>query len=136
MRILAFLIPALFALTTLVRAEMLPDPEIENVIRDQMTAFEADDFDTAFGFAAPNIQMIFRNSDNFGMMVRRGYPMVWRPAGVRFGPLRTIDGTLWQQVIVTDQEGRLHVLDYAMEDIGGQWRIAGVQLIPAPDVAV
>ncbi len=135
MRILAFMFSALVALTTMVRAEMLPDPEIESVIRDQISAFEQDDFTSAFEYAAPNIQMMFRNADNFGMMVRRGYPMVWRPADIRFGPLREIENRIWQQVIVTDQDGRRHVLDYAMQDIGGQWRIAGVQILPEPGVA-
>ena len=54
-------------------------PAIESVISKQIEAFRADDFATAFTFASPNIRSMFGTPDNFGVMVRRGYPMVWRP---------------------------------------------------------
>ena len=57
---------------------------IREVISDQIAAFEADDFATAFGFASPAIREMFGTPDRFGRMVREGYPMVWRPGGVRF----------------------------------------------------
>jgi hypothetical protein len=38
-------------------------------------------------------------------------------------------------VILTDTAGNLHYLDYRMEMIDGQWRIAGVQILQAPELA-
>ena len=114
---------------------LAPDPAIEGTIRSQVDAFLADDFETAFGFASPGIQLMFRTPENFGAMVRNGYPMVWRPEDLRFGELREIDGALWQKVIVRDAGGATHVLDYRMEMLGGEWRISGVQILPAPDVS-
>ena len=114
---------------------MPPDPAIRSVIQSQIDAFLADDFATAFTYASPNIQSLFGTPENFGAMVRGGSPMVWRPDDVRFGALEDRGGVLWQRVIVTDAQGRTHVLGYAMQQVGGAWRIAGVQILPAPDVS-
>ena len=54
----------------------------------EFTPFLQDDFATAFTFASPNIQGIFGTHQNFGQMVRSGYPMVWRPADVQYIELR------------------------------------------------
>ncbi|KIC37649.1 hypothetical protein RA27_21095 [Ruegeria sp. ANG-R] len=107
--------------------------EIEANISAQIQAFKADDFATAFTFASPNIQRLFGDPDNFGVMVRRGYPMVWRPADVRFLELREISGALWQKVMITDGDGRVHLLDYQMIQQEGRWKINGVQLLGNSD---
>lgn len=111
------------------------NPRIQGTIQSQIDALLQDDFATAFAFASPSIRSIFRTPENFGAMVRNGYPMVWRPSDVRFGPLREIEGGLWQQVLIQDEKGRRFVLEYLMEQVDGAWRISGVQVVPAPDVA-
>jgi hypothetical protein len=107
---------------------------IEGVIQGQMDAFAKDDVAEAFRFASPNIKRIFGSSENFGMMVQQGYPMVWKPANIRYLDLREIDGQMWQKVMVTDAAGAIHILDYAMTEVGGVWQIDGVQLLQAPQV--
>lgn len=109
--------------------------EIEANITAQIQAFKADDFSTAFTFASPNIQRLFGTPENFGVMVRRGYPMVWRPADVRFLELREVAGALWQKVMITDSDGRVHILDYQMVQQGSGWKINGVQLLGNSDPA-
>lgn len=126
------------ALAGMVRAQeaLTPNPQIESTIQSQIDAFLKDDFGAAFEFASPTIRLMFRTPENFGAMVRRGYPMVWRPADVEFGPLRTIEGQLSQQVLVEDAEGRRFIAEYKMVQVDGVWRIAGVSIVPAPDVSV
>lgn len=128
---------AALMMTTAVWAQDVqpPDPAIESVIRRQMDAFLADDFAAAFEFASPSIRNMFRTPENFGAMVRNGYPMVWRPGDVQFGDLRDLSGALWQKVIVTDADGRTHVLDYRMQMQDGQWRISGVRILPQPELS-
>lgn len=104
---------------------------IEGTIRNQIAAFLADDFGTAFTFASPGIQAMFGTPENFGRMVREGYPMVHRPSDVRMGDLREVAGALWQRVFVTDAEGRGHVLDYQMVETPDGWRINAVQFLRA-----
>ena len=107
------------------------EAQIENQIRSQIQAFKADDFVTAFSFASPTIQNMFRTPENFGVMVRRGYPMVWRPSELRFLELREIAGNLWQKVMITDGDGTVHILDYQMVNQEGTWKINGVQILDA-----
>ncbi len=116
------------------QSQEAPEAAIRGVIRSQIDAFLADDFGTAFSFASPAIRGIFQTPENFGAMVRNGYPMVWRPESVEFGELREIAGRLWQRVYVRDAGGRAHALDYQMIPGEDGWRINGVQLLPAPDV--
>jgi Domain of unknown function (DUF4864) len=107
---------------------------IEGVIQNQITAFQADDFATAFAFASPNIKGIFQTPENFGAMVAQGYPMVYRPDAVRMLELRRVAGNLWQRVMVTDQAGRTHLLDYMMIETADGWQINAVQLLPQAGV--
>jgi hypothetical protein len=106
------------------------DPDaFQGVIDGQMDAFLADDVATAFTYAAPGIQGMFRTPENFGTMVRQGYPMVWRPERVEYLDARP-EGPGWRQdVLVTDAEGRLHVLAYTMVETPTGWRIAGVRIL-------
>ena len=56
---------------------------IRQTIQSQIEAFQADDFPRAFTFASPAIKGMFGTSENFGAMVKQGYPMVYRPAEVQ-----------------------------------------------------
>ncbi|AZL58709.1 DUF4864 domain-containing protein [Tabrizicola piscis] len=109
---------------------------IQNTIQSQINAFLVDDFATAFSFASPNIKGIFGTAENFGAMVKNGYPMVYRPATVEMGELREVAGNLWQRVRVVDQAGAAWFLDYMMIETPEGWQINAVQLLPAPDVGV
>ncbi len=110
--------------------------EIEATISNQITAFKADDFAQAFTFASPTIQQLFQTPENFGRMVSQGYPMVWRPADVRYLELREISGELWQKVMITDADGAVHVLDYRMQKSESGWKINGVQILAQPEANV
>jgi len=110
------------------------EPAIENTIQGQIEAFQSDDFEGAFTLASPNIQTLFRSPENFGAMVKNGYPMVWRPDEHRFLELREIAGNLWQKVLIRDGAGTVHILDYQMIQTPDGWRINGVQLLRTPDV--
>ncbi|MEM9428732.1 MAG: DUF4864 domain-containing protein [Pseudomonadota bacterium] len=107
---------------------------IQKVISDQITAFLADDFATAFTFASPNIKRMFGTPDNFGRMVRQGYPMVHRPSEVEFAGLAERNGRMVQTVILTDGSGTLHFLDYEMVETDAGWQINGVWLRRPPSL--
>ena len=111
-------------------ADEARNPAIEATIQGQITAFLAEDVTAAFGFAAPNIKGIFGTAENFGAMVKQGYPMVWHPKAVRMLELRNVQGSFTQRVLVTDDAGRSHVLDYQMLETAEGWQINGVQLLP------
>lgn len=108
--------------------------EIEGTISSQIEAFKSDDFDTAFTFASPNLQMMFQSPENFRRMVTESYPMVWRPAEVRYLDLREYGGSMFQKVQITDGKGFVHLLLYQMIQTDDGWRIASVQMLDAPGV--
>lgn len=108
--------------------------EIEGTISSQIEAFKADDFNRAFTFASPTIQGMFQTPENFGSMVRGGYPMVWRPSEVRYLDLVERGGRLYQTVQITDGDGRMHLLEYEMVELDSGWKINGVRLLEAPGV--
>lgn len=105
---------------------------ITGVIGDQIEAFRDDDPTRAFGFASPRIRSLFGTPERFGQMVERGYPMVLRPNQVRYLELREVAGNLWQRVLITDQDGRLHLLDYQVVGGGSDWKINAVQILKVP----
>ncbi|QMU58603.1 MAG: DUF4864 domain-containing protein [Boseongicola sp.] len=136
MRILAVLAVLCFGwAATAQEARVLPgEPSLEATIQGQIDAFLVDDFGAAFDFASPMIQQLFGSSENFGSMVRNGYPMVWRPSKLTFLDLRERGGLLWQQVLILDGAGQSHVLEYQMIPTQDGWRINGVSILQAPGV--
>ncbi|MFN7003276.1 MAG: DUF4864 domain-containing protein [Roseinatronobacter sp.] len=109
------------------------DP-IQKVISDQIAAFMADDFETAFTFASPSIKRMFGSPERFGQMVRDGYPMVHRPADVQMLEQQTVGPHVIQRVMMRDATGRVHFLAYAMVETPEGWQINGVQILRAPEV--
>jgi len=110
--------------------------DIESVIADQLRAFNERNVDDAWQYAAPNIQGMFGNAQNFGMMVERGYPMVWTNSDVQFLDSQEFGAATSQVIRLQDISGGFHYLEYRMIETADGWRIAGVQILPQPDVGV
>ena len=130
----AFLLLVLTALPVATARAQEGAASVEGTILGQFDAFKADDFATAFTFASPTIKSIFGTPENFGAMVRQGYPMVHRPASVRMLEQRDVSGAVVQRVMVTDQTGATHMLDYQMLRTPEGWQINGVQLLPSTGI--
>lgn len=107
---------------------------IEDVIANQLSAFNDRDVQTAWSFASPMIQGLFGSPENFGTMVEQGYPMVWTNTDVQFLELREISGVFYQKVMMRDPGGQRHVMEYAMVETPAGWLINGVSELPLPDV--
>jgi hypothetical protein len=134
--------PMIFALIlTVLSPVALPaqepaNPSIEAIIKNQIAAFQADDFVRAFTFASPDIKNIFGTAQNFGVMVQRGYPMVHHPKSVRMLDLREVNGRYWQRVMIVDNAGATHMLGYEMIETSEGWQINAVQILPQSGVGV
>ena len=129
MRYLLFVIAFVWGAAVPAQAQ---DLSIKDVIASQIEAFEADDLETAFSFASPNIQSIFGTPENFGSMVSGSYPMVWRPSDITFLNSENRNGSTWQRLKVTDRQGATFWFIYEMVLIDDKWRINGVFRIDAP----
>ncbi|GLQ27844.1 DUF4864 domain-containing protein [Sulfitobacter pacificus] len=110
--------------------------EIEGTISAQIEAFKADDFEQAFTYATPTLQRLFQSPQNFRRMVTTQYPMVWRPAEVRYLELKEYEGSVFQKVQIMDAKGVMYLLLYQMQPTDAGWRIASVQFLEAPGASV
>ena len=107
---------------------------IRQVIEAQLDAFRQDDWQKAFGFAAPSIQAKFVNPEIFSQMVRNGYEPVYRPRGVEFREVTASRFGPTQEVYVIGPDGRAYLAYYTMErQPDGTWRISGCYLVRAED---
>lgn len=106
--------------------------DIENVIKQQIEAFQADDFKTAFEYATPGIQKRFGSPEKFAFTVIHRYPMVWRPSDVQYINVEQYRDHALQTVMITDYNKTLHILVYEMIPVDKTWRIGGVQIVRQP----
>ncbi|WP_296419399.1 DUF4864 domain-containing protein [Pseudooctadecabacter sp.] len=107
---------------------------IEDVITSQLQAFNDRDVAEAWQHASPMIKGMFGTADNFGMMVRNGYPMVWDNSDVRFLDREDMGRVMRQEVQIQGPDGLFYILDYQMIETPDGWQINGVQVIPAPEM--
>ena len=110
---------------------------VRAVVSAQLEAFASDDAQRAFSYAAPAIRTMFGTPERFLAMVRAGYPVVYRNAGVSFlVPLR-VGSEIVQGVHLTDADGALWLATYRLErQSDGVWRINGCDVQPAPGKTV
>jgi hypothetical protein len=102
---------------------------IRTVIEAQLAAFAADDAQAAFAFASEGIQQTFGTPENFLAMVRASYPVVYRPATVRFLDPEQIGDEIVQAVEMADDKDRIWLALYRMQRQPDQsWRISGCVL--------
>lgn len=75
----AFFIVLITLPATILADETKRDEAIAAVIADQLDAFAKDDEDRAFFHASPSTQLHFDSPGVFMMMVKRSYPVIYRP---------------------------------------------------------
>ena len=103
--------------------------EVRNTISSQIEAFKENNIKKAYTFAAPNIQAQFPNPDVFGLMVRNGYPVIWRPKNFKFTKFQDLGNKSIQRVLFQSYDGSLETYDYILEKYDDLWKIAGVLTI-------
>lgn len=102
---------------------------VTQTIRDQLQAFRSGDPQGAYDFASPNIKGIFPSVPNFALMVKEAYPMVWTPGPAKMLGRESRNGGVYQQVLLTDAQGALHLLEYRLIETGDGWKIDAVRVL-------
>ena len=102
---------------------------VQNTISSQIEAFKENNIKKAYTFAAPNIQAQFSNPEVFGLMVKNGYPIIWRPKSFKFTKFQDLGNKSIQRVLFQSHDGRLETYDYMLEKYDDLWKIAGVLTI-------
>ena len=103
---------------------------VQLVVRAQLDAFAADDAQRAFSYAAPSIREMFGTPDQFMLMVRTSYPVVYRPGSVTFLKPKPEGALVAQPVHMTDGRGGSWLAIYGLQrQRDKSWRIAGCVLV-------
>jgi hypothetical protein len=102
----------------------------QQTIDSQLRAFLGDRDDEAYSYAAPNVRLFFPTVESFMGMVKGGYTPVYRPQAWDYGRVRNDpDGTVYQEVLITDQAGKNWAALYTLsQQEDGSWKITGVSL--------
>lgn len=103
---------------------------VRTVVQSQLAAFAADDAVKAFSYAAPNIRKTFGAASVFLDMVRRGYPVVYRPTSSAFLTVEGAGNQAVQRVRLQDAAGDSYVAVYTLERQKNKiWLITGCQVV-------
>ena len=126
-----FILPFVFlfgSLNVLASEQTYKDAEqiVKKVISSQLMAFKEKNIEKAYSFAAPNIQRQFFNAENFGLMVKNGYPVIWKPKSYQFVKFSSNGTRSIQRVLFRSSTDALLTYDYLLEKFSNEWRIAGV----------
>jgi hypothetical protein len=106
------------------------DNSVRSVIESQLAAFAKDDAARAFSFAAPNVREAVGNAAGFMAMVRKDYPVVYRPGSVAFLKAEGKDDQAIQRVQMTDAGGASWLAVYSLERQRNKaWRITGCAVV-------
>ena len=130
------ILTAIFVIMLSTASVSANETEYQKVIRSQIEAFSNDDMEAAFEFASPSIKSIFGNYIRFGSMVRQGYPMVFRQKNLTFKETKSKNSVAFQNVLIEDLSGDLHLLRYRLILLKGSWKIAGVEFLRTEIMAI
>jgi hypothetical protein len=105
---------------------------VRAVVSAQFEAFADDDADAAFATATPTVRSAMGHPLRFLAMVRGTYPMLLKPASIRFLDTELQGRHAFQLVRLTDTQGRPWLALFALERQADQsWRIAGCSVSEA-----
>lgn len=126
----AFVLLHALALPAYAQTLAAPDAAlVRNVVQSQLDAFAKDDAEKAFSFAAPNIRKTFGSAATFMAMVKRSYPVVYRPASSAFLTVEGAGNQAVQRVQMQDAKGDSYLATYTLERQKNKtWRITGCQV--------
>jgi hypothetical protein len=109
--------------------ERVPTPaphELFAVVNDQLSAFRAADFPSAYRYAATGVQQKF-TLPQFEAMVRTSYAEMARVQRVEFGTVKMEAETALVQVFLFGEDGSARVFLYSLLAEDGRWKIGGVE---------
>ena len=109
----------------------------QEIISDQIAAFNSDDGMRAYSHAAPVIKQLFPSPEIFMSMVKQGYQPVYRQKSFNFGSVVDDMGRPAQEVTIVDINGQVWTAIYSFErQANGSWKISGCRLVRAPGADV
>jgi hypothetical protein len=109
--------------------ERIPPPaprELFAIVNEQLLAFRAADFQSAYRHAATGVQQKFTLTQ-FEKMMRRNYPAVASQIRVEFGSVRVRGASAVVQVFFFAPDGSVRSFLYSLINEDDSWKIDGVE---------
>ena len=101
------------------------------VVNDQLSAFRAADYASAYSYAANGMQQKF-TLPQFERMVRRNYAHMAEAQRVEFGDVRFEGGSATVQVFFFTRGGSMRTFLYSLTVERDVWKISGVDEVRPP----
>lgn len=98
--------------------------EMDEVVGGQLAAFADGDFAAALGFATPGFRDDW-DPEAFERLITEDYPQVSAAVGHSVDTCHTDGAVATLSVRVVDPDGAIFELTYLLEQVDGDWRIAG-----------
>lgn len=112
----------------------VPAPhDLYSVVSNQLAAFRADDFRSAYQYAASGVQQKF-TPKQFEAMIRANYPAIARASRVEFGPIQAHDASAVVQVFFFAPGGSVRSVLFSLLAENDSWKIGGVEEVRVPRV--
>lgn len=109
---------------------------VQWVINSQISAFKADDHQSAYSYAAPNVRQVFPTVEGFISMVQRDYQPLYRPVSYSFGRSSLEAGEVFQELLVTDDRHHVWQVIYTLEQQeDDSWKVTNVLMLPYQGVS-
>ncbi|MEO7952894.1 MAG: DUF4864 domain-containing protein [Polaromonas sp.] len=131
-RLLSAVIAALVLVAAVHASPLTPTDEknIRATVQGQLSALARDDASRAFSFAAENVRQAVGTAPAFLALVRRNYPVVYRPASVAFLKPESRGEQVIQRVQMLDASGDAWLAIYSLQrQKNKSWRITGCAVI-------
>lgn len=130
--LLSALIASLVLIAAVHATPLTPVDEkvIRATVQGQLAALARDDAPRAFSFAAENVRQAVGSAPAFMAMVRRNYPVIYRPASVAFLKPESRDDQVIQRVQMIDANGDAWLAIYSLQrQKNKSWRITGCAVV-------
>jgi hypothetical protein len=118
---------AIFVTDHLRRQVPPPAPhDLFAVVEDQLAAFRAADYSSAYRCAASGVQQKF-TMPQFEAMIRRDYGEMTSTQRIEFGFVKVMGPAALVQVFLVGESGSARSILYSLVAEGGSWKISGVK---------
>lgn len=131
-RLLSAVIASLVLVAAVHASPLTPTDEknIRATVQGQLSALARDDASRAFSFAAENVRQAVGTAPAFLALVRRNYPVVYRPASVAFLKPESRGEQVIQRVQMLDASGDAWLAIYSLQrQKNKSWLITGCAVI-------
>ena len=123
----------LFIISGLSKADVPLKNELtktQDIIENQIQAFQNKNAELAYSFASPMIKLRFNNPQEFMSMVKSYYEPVYNPKQYYFIDSKYFEGSIYHQLQIISQSNMSYLATYSLIKDENEWKISGCSVVP------